>query len=63
MNLFVFGLPRFVKRACLKRKVLSWVLNPDSVGISRRMTGSEFQTDGATKLNERSPNDFPWGRR
>ena len=42
----------------LKRKVLGWVLNSDRVGIVLRLAGSEFQTDGATKLNERSPTDF-----
>ena len=42
----------------LKRKVLGWVLNSDRVGIVLRLAGSEFQTDGATKLNECSPTDF-----
>ena len=49
-------LPRFVK-VCLQRNVLSWVLNSEC-GRSRRLAGSEFQTDGATKVNERSPEDF-----
>ena len=34
------------------RKVLSWVLNPDTVGRFCRLAGSEFQSDGTTKLNE-----------
>ena len=35
-----------------------WVLNPDTVGTFRRLAGNAFQTDGATKLNERSSKDF-----
>ena len=33
---------------------MNWVLNPDRVGIFRRLEDSKFQTDGATELNERS---------
>ena len=33
---------------------MSWVLNPDRVGILCRLAGSELQTGGATKLNERN---------
>ena len=52
------GLPRFVKNVGHKKKVLSWVLNSDRVGRSRRPAGSEFQTDGAMNLNEHSSTDF-----
>ena len=38
------GLPRFCEKACLKKKLLSWVLNPDRVGIFCRLAGREFQT-------------------
>ena len=34
------GLPRFVKKPCLKRKVLSWALNSDRVGRFHRLAGS-----------------------
>ena len=52
------GLPRFVKKACLKRKVLGWILNLDRVGIFCRLASRELQIDGATKLNERSSKVF-----
>ena len=35
--------------ACLRRNVLSWALNSDTVGRFRGPAGSEFQTDGARK--------------
>ena len=41
-----------MKNVGYKKKVLSWVLNSDRVGRSRRPAGSEFQTDEAMKLNE-----------
>ena len=34
------------------------VFNPGRVVIFRRLAGSEFQTAGATKLNEHSPKYF-----
>ena len=37
---------------------MSWDFNPDRVGMIRRLAGRKFQTDGATKLNERSPNNL-----
>ena len=40
------GLPRFCETACLKKKLLNWVLNPDRVGIFCRLVGKEFQTAG-----------------
>ena len=33
---------------------MSWVLNSDRVGRFRRLVDSEFQTNGAIKLNEHS---------
>ena len=33
---------------------MGWVLNSDGVGRFRRLVDSEFQTDGAIKLNEQS---------
>ena len=35
-----------------KEESLELVLNPDRVGSFHRLTGSGFQTDGATKLSE-----------
>ena len=52
------GLPRFVKRPVLKRKVLSWVSNLDKVRRFGRLAGRKFQTDGVMKLNKHSPNIF-----
>ena len=37
---------------------MSWVLNSNRVGRFLRLAGSDFQTYGAAKLNELSPNDF-----
>ena len=37
---------------------MSWDLNPDKLVRFRRMEGREFKTDGARKMNERSPKDF-----
>ena len=42
----------------MNRKVLRLDLNWDNVGKFLRSAGSEFQTDGAIKLKERSPKDF-----
>ena len=44
--------------ACQNRKVLEYVFHPDRAGRFHRLAGSEFQTDGAIKLNRRSPKDF-----
>ena len=46
------------EKACLKRKVLSWVLNSDRVGRFCRLASNEFQTDRALKLNEHLLKDF-----
>ena len=35
-----------------------YVFNSDKVGRFHRLAGSEFQNDGATKLNEGSPKDL-----
>ena len=40
------------KNGYLKRTVLGWVLNSDSVGIFRRLAGRECQTDEATTVNK-----------
>ena len=42
----------------MNRKVLRLDLNWDNVGKFLRLAGSEFQTDSAMKLKERSPKDF-----
>ena len=46
------------EKTCLKRKVLSWVLNLERVGRFRRLASNEFQTDRALKLNEHLLKDF-----
>ena len=35
---------------------MSWALKSERVGKVRKLAGSEFQTVGAMKLKERSPN-------
>ena len=42
----------------MNRKVLRLDLNSENVGKFLRSAGSEFQTDGAIKLKERSQKDF-----
>ena len=61
---YMSGLPRFVNKACLKRKVLSWVLISDRVSVAkfRRLAGREFQTNGATKGREFQTNGATKGR-
>jgi len=58
-NLLSQELPAWVcEKASLNREALSLVLNSDRVGRFRRLAGSKFQTDGATKLNEWLTNRF-----
>ena len=47
------------EKDCRNAKVFSWALNSDRVGILQlcRLAGSEFKTDGARKLQERSTKD------
>ena len=53
------------EKVCLKKKVLSWVLNSDSCRVRRSgsLAGSEFQLDGVMKLNDCSPKDYKLGLR
>ena len=46
------------EKTSLKMKVLSWVLYLARVGRFCRLAGSEFQTEGAVKVNKHSAKDF-----
>ena len=51
------GPPRFVERL-VEKKVLSWALNSERVGIFPMLASSEFQRDGAMKPKEPQQTDF-----